>query len=143
MPVGAQAYFNSQAGVSTLAVVPGGVSSSAAGSGSVAGGGGNGSGAAVKSTTRVLRKRGWRSRNRYTAVAKGDRISDEREARKRTREARKDGNTVEEEEEEEEEDEEDDVPGDSGNGEDGESVFGAVPPGLEHLLKETQVSGDE
>lgn len=142
MPVGAQAYFNSQAGVSTLAMVPGGVSSSAVGSGSVAGGGGNGAGAPVKSTTRVLRKRGWRSRNRYTAVAKGDRISDEREARKRTREARKGGNTDEEEEDDDEE-EEDDGPGDPGDGEGGESVFGAVPPGLEHLLKETQVSGDQ
>ncbi|CAN0402696.1 unnamed protein product, partial [Ectocarpus sp. 8 AP-2014] len=73
-PVGAQAYFNSQAGVGTLAVIPGGIANAS----SVAAGG--------KSTKqKVVRKRGWHARNRYTRVAKEGRLVEERDARKRAR----------------------------------------------------------
>lgn len=81
VPVGAQAYFNSQAGLRTLAVIPGETPSA----GGVRGGK-SGAGANIV-TTRVLRKRGWRTRNRYTSMAKGDRLRDEREARRQARES--------------------------------------------------------
>ncbi|CAN0249504.1 unnamed protein product, partial [Ectocarpus sp. 4 AP-2014] len=52
VPVGAQAYFNSQAGVGTLAVIPGGIANAS----TVAGGKG--------AKQKVVRKRGWHARNR-------------------------------------------------------------------------------
>ncbi|CAM9448119.1 unnamed protein product, partial [Scytosiphon promiscuus] len=80
VPVGAQAYFNSQAGVGTLAVIPGGISTAS----SVAAGG-KGGAAGMKPT--VVRKRGWHTRNRYTRVAKESRLIEEKAARKRARES--------------------------------------------------------
>lgn len=58
VPVGAQAYFNSQAGVGTLAIIPGGIASasSISAAGKKKGGAGGGQ--------KVMQKRGWHSRNK-------------------------------------------------------------------------------
>lgn len=85
VPVGAQAYFNSQAGVGTLAIIPGGIadasSSTPQASHSV-----GGKGPALGST-RVLRKRGYHTRNRYTRAARENRVHEEKAGRKRARAA--------------------------------------------------------
>lgn len=78
--MGAQAYFNSHAGVKTLAVVTGGVVPA---EGSRSGSGVGASKGAV--TTRVVHKRGWHARNKYTRAAREDRLSEERAGRKRAR----------------------------------------------------------
>lgn len=78
--MGAQAYFNSHAGVKTLAVVTGGVTP--------AEGARNGSGVGASKgavTTRVVHKRGWHARNKYSRAAMEDRLSEERAGRKRAR----------------------------------------------------------
>lgn len=105
-------------------------------SSTTAGGGGRG----LSSSTRVLRKRGWRVRNRYTAMAKGDRLREERESRKR---ARKAGGRREEEEEEDleddQEEEEEEEAGEEGEGVGAEMGEAARHARLARILAKAQV----
>ncbi|CAN0333926.1 unnamed protein product, partial [Laminaria digitata] len=86
VPAGAQAYFNSQAGVGTLAIIPGGIASASSiaesnkrGAAAAAGRGGKGK------PQKVLR-RGYHTRNRISRMAKEDRLQEEKASRKRARE---------------------------------------------------------
>lgn len=58
VPVGAQAYFNSQAGVGTLAVIPGGIATASSISAT------GKKGAAAGGRQKVVQKRGWHTRNK-------------------------------------------------------------------------------
>ena len=133
VPVGAQAYFNSQAGVDTLAIIPGGVATAASIAESKRGGGrgGGGSAGGVPGFSRVVRRRGYHARNKYTRVAKEDRLREEAAGRKRAREEREsDG-----------EGEEGGGRGEGGGGDMGRYTGEMGDARLKELLRLTQVSG--
>lgn len=143
VPVGAQAYFNSQAGVGTLAIIPGGIAT--ASSISAAGVGlrsNNGSGGGSNnSKKRVVMKRGWHARNKFTRVAKEDRLMEE-QARKKNLKKRARSWRAEEERGSSEDDDNDDDDGDN-DGQGGVDGCGGYAGGggykLEELLRATQV----